>query len=209
MFQTPTTMTISGTTGSGKSTWLYKLLKYRNDMFSTPPKNILMCYGSVWQPLFDKMEKELNTIEFHKGVPSESFITEFANPEEHKIVILDDLMGEIANDVNVQSLFTKGSHHLNLTVIWLSQNLFSQGKIMRTISINTHYIVLLHNPRVQQIKTLGSQLGIGKSIMEAYTDCMKTKYGYLVVDLCPHKTDDYIMKTNIFPEEDTIVYIPI
>ena len=77
MFHSPTTISITGTTGSGKTTLLHKLLKCKNYVFTTPPIKILYCYG-VWQSLFDKMEDELE-IEFHKGVPSERNITEFAN----------------------------------------------------------------------------------------------------------------------------------
>ena len=200
-------MSITGTTGSGKTTWLYRLLQNKDSMFSNPPTSILYCYGA-WQPLFNDMESALD-IDFHKGVPTEKYLSDFSNPEESKLVVLDDLMGEIANDQSIQDLFSKGSHHLNLTVIWLSQNLFYQGKVMRTINLNTHYIVLLKNPRVQQIQTLSTQMGLGKSLLESYHDCMKSAYGYLVVDLCPHSVDDYKIKTNIFPGEDTVVYMPL
>lgn len=208
MFPAPTTISVSGTSGSGKTTLLRKILLNKQQMFEDPPKRILYCYG-IWQDLFSRMEKEIPDIEFHRGVPSEECIRSFGCSKEHGIVILDDLMSEISGNNNVQSLFTRGSHHLNLTVIWLSQNLFAQGKAMRTININTHIIILLANPRVAQISTLGSQLGIGKMLMESFLDATSTPYGYLVVDLSPHNHSGYKLCTNIIPGEDPVVYLPI
>ena len=53
-FITPTTMIISGATGSGKTTWLKKLLSHP-DMFSTKPDRIIYCYGT-WQDTFEDMD---------------------------------------------------------------------------------------------------------------------------------------------------------
>jgi hypothetical protein len=54
---------------------------------------------------------------------------------------LDDLMDE--TDQRVASLFTKKSHHRNISVMYIVQNLFHH----RTISRNAHYMVLFQNLR--------------------------------------------------------------
>ena len=41
----------------------------------------------------------------------------------------------------------KGSHHRNISVILITQNLFHQANYCRTISLNAKYIVLLKNAR--------------------------------------------------------------
>ena len=56
------------------------------------------------------------------------------------LLVLDDLMNEA--DQTVANLFTKGSHHRNVNVVFLAQNLFSKNKFARTISLNAHYMVL-------------------------------------------------------------------
>jgi len=179
-------------------------------MFTNPAEKIMYCYG-VYQDVFDKMERELG-IMFHDGLPSEDTVESFANGARN-IIILDDLMHLAVNSTHVQSLFTKGSHHKNLTIIYLNQNMYSwycQGKAARTTNLNTHYMVLLWNPRdTSQVGTLAKQTGLGKSLLEAYGDCTHKPYGYLVVDLSPHSHDQYALKTDIFPNEDTIVYVPI
>jgi hypothetical protein len=50
------------------------------------------------------------------------------------------------------SLFTEKSHHRNIIVMYIVQNLFHRGKHHRVISLNAHYMVLFRNPRdVSQI----------------------------------------------------------
>jgi len=47
----------------------------------------------------------------------------------------------------VANLFTKRSHHRNVSLMFLTQNLFHKNRHMSTISVNLHYMVLFKNPR--------------------------------------------------------------
>lgn len=70
--------------------------------------------------------------------------------------LIDDLMRETNSDV--VDLFTKGSLHFNSGVMYVTQNIFNQGKGRRTISLNAHYIVAFKNPRDRiQVQTLARQ----------------------------------------------------
>ena len=53
------------------------------------------------------------------------------------------------NETNppVTNLFSKGSHHRNLSVIHIVQNLFRQNKEHRTINLNAQYLVVFKNSR--------------------------------------------------------------
>jgi hypothetical protein len=61
-----------------------------------------------------------------------------------------------------------------------------------------------------QMQTLGKQLypGNGGILTESYSDATKPLYGYLVIDSSPHVDDRYRLRTNVFPGEDMIVYVP-
>ena len=62
-------------------------------------------------------------------------------------------------DKSVSNLFTKGSHHRNLSVLHLVQNVFDKNKHTRTISLNTHYLVIFKNPQdASQITHLAKQM---------------------------------------------------
>ena len=84
-----------------------------------------------------------NIIEFCEGLPRPE---DYSNdPLSPKLVIIDDLMRESSSCDAIVDLFTKDSHHKNLSVILISQNLFHQGQ--RNISLNANYIVVFKNPR--------------------------------------------------------------
>lgn len=207
IFHAPTTLCISGSTGSGKTTLLKKILSYKDDLFTKSTKRIVYCY-SEWQPAFDDMEKKLD-ISFYRGLPTSSEIEDFTGDREHVIVVLDDLMHDVVKSTHVQDMFTKGSHHRNMTLIYLSQNLYCQGKNARTQSLNTHYYILMRSPRDKsQIGVMARQTGLGSALIEAYQDCTSQPYGYLLLDLSPHSQENYVLKTDIFPGECPIVYLP-
>jgi len=68
-------------------------------------------------------------------------------------------MRESSSSDAIVDLFTKGSHHNNLIVIVISQNLFHQSHEQRDISLNVNYIVVFKNPRDRaQIRHLARQV---------------------------------------------------
>lgn len=93
------------------------------------------------------MDKEFGSrIEWKQGLPSNPF--EYFKDNEIGLCIIDDLMSDIqGQSKDVSDWFTKGSHHENISIVVLVQNLFPHN--MRTISLNAHIVVLFNNPRDQ------------------------------------------------------------
>jgi hypothetical protein len=111
----------------------------------------------------------------------------------------------------VEDIFTKYSHHRNTSVVFLVQNLFPKNRFARTISLNAQYIFLLKNVRdTNQVAVLFRQMFSHKwkYASEAYKDSISRPFGYLLVDLKPQTNDLARLRTNIFPGEQTFVYIP-
>ena len=112
---------------------------------------------------------------------------------------------------SVAKIFAKVSHHRNVSVIYLTQNLFYRSKQNRTISLNAHYIVLFKNPRdAVQVAILARQMYPGRSkfLVEAFKDATEKAYGYLLIDLKSDTVEKYRIRTNIFQGERQYVYIP-
>src|SRR5688572_5181392 len=197
----PFTCVISGPTGSGKSVFVQRLLKYAKTVISPAPERILYCYG-VYQEIFSKFEG----IEFHEGLPS---LSEFDDGKP-SLVVIDDLMHE-TNDI-VTKLFTRVSHHKNTSVIYITQNIFHPNKETRTITLNAQYMVLFKNVRDKsQIAYLGRQMypSTPKHMVEAYTDATSEPYSYLFVDLKPNIDEKHRLKACIFPDDiHNYVYVP-
>jgi hypothetical protein len=114
-------------------------------------------------------------------------------------------MAQSSKDKRIADLFTKGSHHRYLSIVYIVQNRFHQGKEMRNISLNAHYIVLFKSPRdKQQISMLARQINPGKvqEFMRSYEDATSRPHGYLMLDLKPTTDDQQRLKTNnILPSE--------
>jgi len=168
-------------------------------MIEPTPEDIWYCYGE-FQPLFGRYPR----VKFHEGLPN---FTKF-DGRRPVLLIIDDLMSE-TNDT-VANLFTKGSHHRNVSVLYLTQNLFHKNRHMRTISLNSHYMVLFKNPRdAGQFSILARQMYPSgyKFAEEAYRDATERPFGYLFVDLKPQQDEQYRLRTNIFPDENQYVYV--
>ena len=195
---------VAGPTSSGKTYWTHKLLTH--NMFTEPVASVLYCYG-VFQDYFNQMK--IPNIEFHEGLPSLEKVQSLHDGSFH-VIVLDDLMEYIVKSIEVQNLFTKYCHHYNITVIFLTQNVFAQGPCARTININTHILVVFANKRDEsQAMNLGKQLYPcnSKVFMDAYEDATSYLHGYLVIDCDPKSPRELKLRTKIFPGEQTICYI--
>ena len=82
-------------------------------MMTTAAQRIVWCYGE-WQRRFDSIPN----LEFIERLPQrENF-----DGIESTLLILDDVINE--TNQSVTDLFTKGSHHRDLSIVYIVQNLF-------------------------------------------------------------------------------------
>ncbi len=203
----PFTCCCAGMTGCGKTKWVQKLLMGKDQTINGYPQNIIWCYGE-YQPVYSQLKQEIPFLKFVEGFPEE--VCASIDPSKRNLIIIDDLMSEIGNDKRVTALFTKGSHHRNLSVILILQNLFHQSKEMRNISLNSHYLVIFRNPRDKsQIIHLAKQMYPGnvKFLQQSFNDATSKPYGYLLVDLKSETPEEIRLRTSIFPGETTLVYV--
>lgn len=209
-FVPPSSIAVCGPTGTGKTFWVKQLIKHMAHVFVDnmyQPHKVLFCY-SIYQTLYKEMSIEMPDIVFHQGLPSLEMIYRMAK-EGPMLVVLDDLVHKVVENTEMLMLFVQGSHHMNISVVYMSQNLYQRGKHARTIALNVKYIVLFANPRDgQQIKYLGRQIfpHDGDYLLQAYDDAVsQSPYGYLLIDLQPGTSMDMRLKTNIFPDDDVMI----
>ena len=129
---------------------------------------------------------------------------------DNSLFAQDDLMSQWSNDQRVADLFTRGSHHRGISVLYLMQNLFPPGKLSRTISLNYHYLVIFRNSRDSLgISTLAKQMFPGRTdyLMESFRDATSRPYGYLVIDCHQATPENMRLRTNILPGERQIAYM--
>ena len=205
--QHPYTCLVAGPTSCGKTQFVKKIIEEGEHAVNGSAEKIIWLYGE-YQPAYMELSTKFPHILFIEGIP-ENF-NEYIDPKFRNLIVIDDLMSETGNDKKVTNLFTKGSHHRNLSVILLLQNLFYNGKESRTISLNAHYIVLFKNPRDNTIVTsLAKQMYPGKIkfLQEAFRDATKLPYHYLFLDLKPYTDEKFRVRTCIMPKETQYAYV--
>ena len=120
-------------------------------------------------------------------------------------------MRQASNGI-VTDIFTRGSHHKNISIIFITQNLFHKGNGQRDISLNANYIVLFKNPRDRaQIGHLARQVfpEDSKFLIEAYHDATVKPHSYMLLDLMQSTPDEYRFRTCIFPDDPRhYTYVP-
>lgn len=193
---------LAGPSGVGKSYFLKLLLKSRAELIEPAIEKVIWFYG-IYQPLYD----EIPNVTFVEGFPCDykSYV------DGRTLFVLDDLISECGNSKELVKLYTKGSHHLNISVFTISQNIFHKGAEFREISLNSHYLFLFKSRRdVTQIAHLGRQLYPRKTkfFLEAFEDATKQPFGYLLVDLKSNTEENFRLRTSILPGEMMCIYQP-
>ena len=171
----PFTCVVAGPTGCGKTEWVKRFIQHLQELVLPTPTHVIWSYAE-WQPAYHSLPNFVSLVQGLPDIPMYS--------EEPQLVVIDDQMDH--DDNRISNLFTKGSHHRNISVIYIVQNLFDKNKQHRTISLNAHYLVVFKNPRDgSQIIHLAKQMYPGKTryVQHAFELATQKPHGYLLIDL--------------------------
>ena len=195
-------MQVSGPTRCGKFRLVQRIIKQQ--LIHLYATRIIWVY-SEWHPDHDMIRERYPGIEFEKGWRDDIF--DSLCPDQRNILVLDHQMAVASSNMSVADFFTKGSHHKNLTFIYLVQNVYNQGKSQWTISLNSRYSVVFRNSRdASQFRTMAYQICPRDSqwLVDAFTDATSEPYGYLILDHHLSTPEYQKVVTNMFPGEQLI-----
>ena len=195
LFSNPARIIIAGFSNSGKSELTSKLIEKYHESFD----RILYC-GVNSHPL-----------QTHHSIADKLVVSpNIEDPLEHSqylnkgvLYILDDLFLEAVDNKHVVNAFTKGRHS-NISVLFIVQNLFFQGKFARNIALNASHYILMRNRDMSQIENLGRQI-FGKNKSKAFVNIYQkaltyNTFGYLLIDLAMSTPPELQLRTNIVDE---------
>ena len=219
-FQHPSNIFIMGPSQSGKTSFIYKFLKYRHLLMNPVPKTVIYVYSSQ-HPLVNKMVEEGIVNKVLKNLPENQDSLEKLTQSCRDggcILVIDDALSQMRS--YLPQIFEVISHRDNCTVLFVTQNAFIDSSVFRRIKENCHYyVVMKHAKNSLKVKTLALQMDSCNIdyIMDAHRDAVKLKksrnekhhliYGYLIMDQRPFANDHTRIRTSIFPDEEEPVCI--
>lgn len=209
--KTPFNAIIAGSSGSGKTVLTYGLLRNKHLIFNPPPAKVFYFYSEM-QDIYKNMENEDVVDQLIEGLPSLDEIKELVKPYTKNggsLCVFDDSLDGITD--NVSKLFTVISHHLNCSMILISQNLFFQNKEYRTMSLNAHYLFIMKSPRdSSQIVNIAKQISPYKTkhVVDSFRYATRNPFSYLLIDTHASTPDHLRLKSNFLPHEwPMVIYL--
>ena len=177
---------IFGQTGAGKTCFILDVIRYK--LVHPFPKNIYYMY-KIRQPFMD----QINNIHFIEGLDFNAIDT-----NKPSMLVIDDLV--LSTNKDVAEMFILGSHHRQISIFFLTQNLFPNCNLFRLMSTNAHYFVIFQNQRnFRQVMTLARQIFVGrdiKRITEAYKRASNTLRGFIVLSFSPLLPNELTVVTD-------------
>ena len=182
---------IFGQTGAGKTYFMLEVI--RQKLIHPFPKNIYYMYNIEQDFMCRWNETEEQKITFIHGLGVEQM-----NTSEPSLLVIDDLL--LSTNKEVVEMFILGSHHKQISLFYLTQNLFPNCNMNRTMSNNAHYYVLFHNQRnFRQIHTLAHQIYVGRDVQRitnAYKRASKQERGFVVLSFAQGLPEEITVVTD-------------
>ena len=183
---------IAGASFTGKSQLCYDIVMKYSNKFSS----IILTQTKTKSLLEDEVTLQNKLLIFSK-IPS---IPELSEISGRKLIIFDDNYNTALQNESTLNMFTYGRHY-DLSIILNCQNLFSNNKYSRDVSLNATHFILMKQRDLNQIDVLARQL-FGKSdskkVVSVYKYIQKKyKFGHLLIDISQLSSENIELRSNI------------
>lgn len=127
------------------------------------------------------------------------------------MLVFDDLYQELIQSKAVCDLTIMPSHHLNISCIMTSHNIFMCAKYSKTISTNLHYILLFTIRNRLQLSVLGGQLFCQKAKAKNFLKVFdmvvnENPFNPLIIDNSPKpRNRQYMLCSSVLPGKLPII----
>lgn len=197
---------ICGPSSSGKTTLLKRLIDHSGVLYETKPQRVIFIYKH-WQPVYQTIESENDKVSFINHIPEECELLEMVKGSSHSMLICDDMQSELNANSFALSLFTRLSHHYNISTILMQQSNSTPNKFNSSINKNSHYTILMRSSRDgNTLRSIGGQLNDYKNLLAAYKDATSQRpFSYILIDSHPKSNPKIRYKTDIFPDDEVCI----
>ena len=202
-------MLIIGAPGTGKSTFIKKLLLHRDRVLSEHVDYIVYFYGQMTRTVREIAEELPDEVRLVAELPED--FSDFIQPHRRGIFVFDDLMESVSNSRAMVELATKKRNHENLSFIICLQNAFHHGKERTSLTRSANYIVLFKSPldrSVPQILAHRIMPNQRNTFLDIFEEATRLPYHYLFCDGSAAGPERARFRSDIFGEYQR-VYVPI
>jgi hypothetical protein len=181
-FQKPMRAIFSGSSQSGKTFLIGKMLEKRKYLFGDEFEQIKYYYPEYlddcpvcWHDLIS------TPISYHSGFPEKD---EILSLPKNSLIIIDDNMKKVVNSELMRQLFNVISGKQNISVICVTQNYFTQGPHSRDIRNSSNFVALFRNCADASLnKRVANAFGLGKAYVEAEKEVFQSNiHPYVFID---------------------------
>ena len=215
----PSRLLITGPSLSGKSTFIKLLLQHRENIYDSQFTRVIYCSPHCFSGALDAYLSSLRShfpdLELSSELPNVVDLNLSADGY-HKLILIDDFMLRFNNSDVAFKLLTIQSHHMNISLVVTSHNLFAGSKFQKTLTRNYSEIVLLYTRSDKlSLRTLGVQMfpdnaRILIKAMNWVEKNISSQLKYLLLDISPltHLPPNMVIRTEIF-SQNPVFFIPI
>lgn len=209
--QVPFSFVLCGASSTGKSTWLKNFLLNIDRLTTSRIDHIILLVGSTDNTLTILKESfgermliltQIDQLENHVN----------HNKEVSQFIILDDLQDSVVEHDLVTDIYTKHSHHDNISIAVILQDVFLKGSNRLTIFRNANHLVIFRSPLdnsvLQLLARRISGSGIKSNEIVKLIEIATKKYGYLFVTGHVRSDPNLLFRTDLFNPSYQICYLP-
>jgi len=185
------TCLLSGPSSSGKSSFCISFLQNLESLctLDTFDGGVIWCYSKKSAETYRQLDVTKFFL-FKEGVPAY-----FGKAKNKQCPIILDVVLNEAYSKYVCHLFTKGSHHRDISAILIIQILFHQRRYCRDISLNAKYLVVLKNQFYHLAKQVNPEDSDG--LYKTYLHATERPHSYLFLHLSQDMDDRHRFRTCI------------
>jgi hypothetical protein len=209
--EVPLSFVFSGCSGSGKTCLAKFILLNQKYILTRQFTKIFWVCRFAQSDLQKELGKILPIIFLPAGIlPKIEDLASSCSEQDVSLLTIDDMMTDGTSSALVNELFVAG-RHLNMSIFFLTQNLFCAGRYSRNIRLNTNYLAIfraIHDRR--QITTFFQQIAPKKGWQEIYAafqDATLPNFGYLLMDFKVNTNNLLRFRTNLTQKTQTLYEI--
>lgn len=138
-------MIVSGSSATGKSSFVHRLLVNANGLMERPFEKIIYLQGVQTKSGKALQKIFKNDMLIFNGIPTEQVLLPLCQTKKKTALVIEDLDQDACSSPLIAKFFTAYAHHFDVSVILSTQNLFCPGKERLTLVRNATHLVLFPN----------------------------------------------------------------